>query len=147
MKISFILAGIRTGLYSMLARCSPVLVIGVAGMAGAFLLRGSSQVVTPLSQGRSQARSIAKPLGLVLASAASLLALLFALAPTLGRLALVMMKVSVLAFGGGYAALPLMLHACVTTQGWLTAGGFMDGVALAQVSPGPLSIVAAFVGY
>jgi chromate transporter len=83
----------------------------------------------------------------VLVAAACLLGLLFTFAPRLGRLAVVMMKVSVFAFGGGYAALPLMLHASVTGQGWLSAGEFMDGVALAQVSPGPLSIVAAFVGY
>ena len=131
----------------MLAKCSPVLVIGIAGSAGVILLRGTGQGTNTSRQGSLPAGQILKHVGLVLIAAAGLLALLFAFAPILGRLALVMMKVSVFAFGGGYAALPLMVHACVTEQGWLSARAFMDGVALAQVSPGPLSIVAAFVGY
>jgi chromate transporter len=131
----------------MLAKCSPILVIAIAAMAGVALLRGSGQGANTSRQGSLQAGHIAKHVGLVLVCAAALLAALFASAPMLGRLAVVMMKVSVFAFGGGYAALPLMLHACVTGHGWLSAGQFMDGVALAQVSPGPLSIVAAFVGY
>ena len=131
----------------MLAKCGPILAIGIAGAAGVLFLRGSGQGATSSRHPPLPAGKISKQVGLVLASAACLLVLLFAFAPTLGRLALVMMKVSVFAFGGGYAALPLMLHECVTKQGWLTAGGFMDGVALGQVSPGPLSIIAAFVGY
>ena len=131
----------------MLTKCSPILVIGIAALAGVVLLRGSGDGANTAKQEPLPAEQIAKHVALVLVCAACLLVLLFAVAPILGRLAVVMMKVSVFAFGGGYAALPLMLHASVTGQGWLSAGEFMDGVALAQVSPGPLSMVAAFVGY
>ena len=131
----------------MLTKCSPVLVVGIAALAGAVLLRGSGQGANTAKREPLPAGHIAKHVAVVLVAAACLLGLLFTFAPILGRLAVVMMKVSVFAFGGGYAALPLMLHASVTGQGWLSAGEFMDGVALAQVSPGPLSIVAAFVGY
>lgn len=131
----------------MLTKCSPVLVIGIAALAGVVVLRGSGDGANTAKQARLPASQIAKHVALVLVAAACLLGLLLAFAPNLGRLAVVMMKVSVFAFGGGYAALPLMLHASVMGQGWLSAGEFMDGVALAQVSPGPLSMVAAFVGY
>jgi chromate transporter len=131
----------------MLAKCNPVMVIGAAGLAGTFLLRSNDHVASPPPQGPLHAGKIARQVGILLVLAASLLVPLLIWAPVLGRLALVMMKVSVFSFGGGYAALPLMLHACVTAQGWLPASEFMDGVALGQVSPGPLSIIAVFVGY
>ena len=64
----------------------------------------------------------------------------------LGKLVLLMMRVDVFAFGGGFSALPLMLHEVVVRQGWLSEQVFMDGIALGQVTPGPIVITAAFVG-
>ena len=63
------------------------------------------------------------------------------------RLALTMIKIDFFAFGGGFAALPLMLHEAVYSQGWMTNAAFMDGIALGQVTPGPIVITATFVGY
>jgi chromate transporter len=50
-------------------------------------------------------------------------------------------------FGGGYASIPLMQHAIVDRLQWLTLTEFRDGIALGQITPGPISMVAAFVGY
>lgn len=58
-----------------------------------------------------------------------------------------MARVDVLAFGGGFSALPLLFHEVVRVRGWLAGATFMDGVALGQVTPGPIYITAAFVGY
>ena len=58
-----------------------------------------------------------------------------------------MMKVDLFAFGGGFASLPLMLQEVVHVRGWMDAKTFMDGIALGQVTPGPIVITAAFVGY
>lgn len=66
---------------------------------------------------------------------------------TLFSLALVMMKIDIFAFGGGYASLPLMLHEFVDRLRWLDGKTFMDGIALGQVTPGPIVITATFVGY
>lgn len=66
---------------------------------------------------------------------------------TLFNLALVMMKIDIFAFGGGYASLPLMLHEFVDRLHWLDGKTFMDGIALGQVTPGPIVITATFVGY
>lgn len=50
-------------------------------------------------------------------------------------------------FGGGYASIPLMQHEIVDRLQWLSLTEFRDGIALGQITPGPISMVAAFVGY
>jgi len=62
-------------------------------------------------------------------------------------LASLMLKVDIFAFGGGFASVPLMLHEVVGVRGWLDSKTFMDGIALGQVTPGPIVITATFVGY
>ncbi len=62
-------------------------------------------------------------------------------------LATIMLKIDLFAFGGGFASLPLMLHEIVIVKGWMVSETFMDGIALGQVTPGPIVITAAFVGY
>jgi chromate transporter len=57
------------------------------------------------------------------------------------------MKVDALAFGGGFASVPLMYREIVTSRSWIDAKTFMDGIALGQVTPGPIVITATFVGY
>ncbi len=63
------------------------------------------------------------------------------------NLALLMMRIDLFAFGGGFASVPLMLHEIVNVQGWMVSKTFMDGIALGQVTPGPIVITSTFVGY
>ena len=58
-----------------------------------------------------------------------------------------MMKIDLFAFGGGFTSLPLMLHEIVEVRGWMDEKTFMNGIALGQVTPGPIVITATFVGY
>jgi chromate transporter len=52
-----------------------------------------------------------------------------------------------LAFGGGQAALPLVERLAVAETGWLTPAQFAAGVGLSYATPGPVLILAAFIGY
>jgi chromate transporter len=55
--------------------------------------------------------------------------------------------VGALAFGGGQAALPLVERLSVADTGWLSPAQFATGVGLSYATPGPVLILAAFVGY
>ncbi len=56
-------------------------------------------------------------------------------------------KLAVVTFGGAYAVLAYMAQDVVTAFGWLEAGEMMDGLGLAETTPGPLILVTQFVGY
>lgn len=56
-------------------------------------------------------------------------------------------KVGALTFGGGYAMIPVLQHEFVDVRAWLTAREFADGIAVGQITPGPLMIMVAFMGY
>lgn len=75
------------------------------------------------------------------------LAILFFMERRLFDLAVLMLKVDLFAFGGGYASVPLILHEVVGVHHWMESRVFMDGIALGQVTPGPIVITATFVGY
>jgi chromate transporter len=63
------------------------------------------------------------------------------------RLAALMSKIDLMAFGGGFASVPLMLHEIVEVRSWMGRGTFMDGIVMGQVTPGPVVITSTFVGY
>ncbi|MFN3077436.1 MAG: chromate efflux transporter, partial [Alphaproteobacteria bacterium] len=56
-------------------------------------------------------------------------------------------KMAVVTFGGAYAVLAYVAQQAVATYGWLAPGEMMDGLGLAETTPGPLIMVLAFVGF
>ncbi|MEO0098406.1 MAG: chromate efflux transporter [candidate division WOR-3 bacterium] len=59
----------------------------------------------------------------------------------------IFLKIGALIFGGGFAAIPFIEREIVTSRGLLTSRAFIDGVAISQITPGPVAILATFVGY
>jgi chromate transporter len=56
-------------------------------------------------------------------------------------------KLAVVSFGGAYALLAYMAQEAVETHGWMTAPEMVDGLGLAETTPGPLILVTQFVGF
>ncbi len=56
-------------------------------------------------------------------------------------------KMAVVTFGGAYAVLAYVAQEAVGTYGWLAPGEMLDGLGLAETTPGPLIMVTQFVGF
>jgi chromate transporter len=56
-------------------------------------------------------------------------------------------KMAVVTFGGAYAVLAYVAQAAVDTYGWLRPGEMLDGLGMAETTPGPLIMVLQFVGF
>ena len=75
------------------------------------------------------------------------IALAFGPSHVLSQLAVFFSKLAVVTFGGAYAVLAYMAQDVVRAYGWLTAGEMLDGLGLAETTPGPLILVTEFVGF
>ena len=119
--------------------------IGVGGVLGFWLCR---RLVSTVGLGFS----VRYGRGVAVAAAACFLAGLAAAlawpvgdAPTVGAVAAAFYRSGALVFGGGHVVLPLLQQAVVDT-GWLDADTFLAGYGAAQVVPGPMFSLAAFLG-
>ena len=63
------------------------------------------------------------------------------------KIALFFTKMAVVTFGGAYAVLAYMAQEAVANYGWLQPGEMLDGLGLAETTPGPLIQVVQFVGF
>ncbi len=123
---------------------NPLLMIGLAGLVGS-LHRDRAGAGDAALCPRN--RPAWRPLAFMCGGAAVAMAVLLVVNPQLFALAAAMLRIDVFAFGGGFASLPLMQHQFVRTLRWLDAATFTDGVALGQVTPGPIVITATFIGH
>ena len=64
------------------------------------------------------------------------------------RLFLTFAKIGLFTFGGGYAMIPLIQKEIIQAHAWLTMKEFVDIIAIAEMTPGPVAVNSAtFVGY
>jgi len=119
----------------------PLVVIG-AGIVGFLRARGKTGVREPVA-----ARSLATltvwgalwaaPFAVILASGNG----------TFLDIGIFFSKMAVVTFGGAYAVLSYVAEQAVQIYGWLSPGEMIDGLALAETTPGPLILVLSFVGF
>ncbi len=77
----------------------------------------------------------------------ALLAVIFGRDHVFTDIAIFFSKLAIVTFGGAYAVLAYMAQQAVDTYGWLSAGEMLDGLGLAETTPGPLILVTEFVGF
>jgi chromate transporter len=77
------------------------------------------------------------------------IAVLLALGPdhTFSAIGAFFSKMAVVTFGGAYAVLAYMAQQAVEIYGWLKPGEMLDGLGMAETTPGPLIMVVQFVGF
>jgi chromate transporter len=134
-----------------LFRLSTVLVFILAAGA-ALLLRLSVGKPAPASSPEGQRAALqGKRDYLFLVPLAALIGAVFvvcyALNAELFSLSLTLSKTGALAFGGGFTIIPLIQYEVVDHFGWVSTKEFLDGIAMGQVTPGPIMITATFLGY
>lgn len=135
------IALLLVAVWGSLARINPVWILAIAGVVG-YLLK------LDRSRSRGQSAHLILPLPLLIKGLLHTLSATSTLM-TVGllTLAMVFLKVGVVFFGGGFVLIPVLHQQLVTQLGWLTPQEFIDGVAISQLTPGPMAVLATFTGY
>jgi chromate transporter len=133
------------------------LIVAAAALIGYIVARRSpeqlgltemTESMPPPAKGRWRQFAVASLAGLIAWWApVALAALAFGPHHVLVSIGVFFSKLAVVSFGGAYALLAYMAQQAVETYGWMTAPEMVDGLGLAETTPGPLILVTQFVGF
>jgi chromate transporter len=133
------------------------LIVAAAALIGYLVSRRSpaqlgiaakAESVPPPAKNRWRQFVIASLVGLLVWwTPVALAALIFRPQHVLVSIGMFFSKLAVVSFGGAYALLAYMAQQAVETYGWMTAPEMVDGLGLAETTPGPLILVTQFVGF
>jgi chromate transporter len=138
-----LVACIAAGLFWLMA--NPMLIILLAALLG--MLLNSRQQPNLRAGHEIKMSATTRPLLLFLFGTVAGFVLLYLFRKDLFQLAVLMSKIDLIAFGGGFASVPLMFHEIVEVHSWMDGPTFLNGIVLGQFTPGPIVITATFVGY
>ncbi len=120
--------------------------VGGAHVDDAETLLGAEMVEMPAAARRGALVAGAVALALWVAPVA-VLALALGTGNVFADIAIFFSKMAVVTFGGAYAVLAYVAQEAVGTYGWLEPGEMLDGLGMAETTPGPLIMVLQFVGF
>ena len=128
----------------------PLIVVG-AGLIGLLVHRNGAVMALPSTRptGTDVLNTVRTAIVWLMIWLVPVVALLTALGPdhVLSRQAAFFSRVAVVTFGGAYAVLAYVAQHAVEVFGWLTPGEMLDGLGLAETTPGPLIMVVQFVAF
>jgi chromate transporter len=124
------------------------LIVVAAGLVGFLTTRSLGSAVAEPAPGRWRQAAIATAAGLVLWwTPVAAAVLLLGPGHVLVDIGVFFSKLAVVSFGGAYALLAYMAQEAVESYRWMSAPEMVDGLGLAETTPGPLILVTQFVGF
>jgi chromate transporter len=125
-----------------------LLAAGLVGLAIGRARLGRNEIQNIAAPSRGESR---KPEPPMVQGVAPLVPSMVGLAGTgaisLSGVALAFLKVGLVFFGGGFVLVPILHQRLVEQLHWLSPQQFVDGVAISNLTPGPIAVLSTFAGY